>query len=182
MCDSLITSIKSYATLSESEVNEFVSKTDIVYFEKGELLLEVGEVCRDWAFIVKGSFREYFVDENIDEVTTNLFVENTWVLNHQSFTGQKPSMCKIEAFEKSEIRKINIHDIHDLIGTSPAYFGLGRILEIESERLQSQASPEQKYLDLIENKPEVLQTFPLKHIASFLGMTPETLSRVRARI
>ena len=63
-----------------------------------------------WAFVNKGSFKEYYTDEEVNEVITNLFMDGTWALNHTSFTGRKPSKSKIEAFEESEVFFINIED------------------------------------------------------------------------
>lgn len=182
MFESLIQSITSYASLSEREISLFTEQMELRKYSKGELLLEIDEVCMSWAFITKGSFREYYINEEVNEVTTNLLPQNSWALNHSSFTGQKPSKCKIEAFEDSEALVINIHDLHDLIGKSPAFFALGKILEVDSKHIQSQASPEEKYLLLLDQNPDIIRKFPLKYIASFLGMTPETLSRVRRRI
>lgn len=181
MFEPLIQSINSYASLSQQEIDDFTGRISLQQYEKDTCLLDIGEICMEWGFIASGSFREYYLNSEMDEVTTNLFTENDWVLNHQSFTGQKPSKCRIEAFEDSKVLKLNVHDLHDLIGKSPAFFALGKILEVETKFPQS-ASPEEKYLKLIKEKPELIQKFPLKYIASYMSITPETLSRVRARI
>lgn len=182
MFDSVIQSITSYAPLSEEDVKRFTDRIEIKLMDKGELLLEIDEVSSHWAFVNKGSFREYYRDQNLNEVTTQLFTENSWAINHSSFTGQLPSKCKIEAFEDSEVLMIGIHDLHHLIGESPAFFALGKILEVDSTRPSTIATPEEKYLWLLKHNPAIVQKFPLKHIASYLGMTPETLSRVRSKI
>ncbi|WP_436514668.1 hypothetical protein [Ekhidna sp. To15] len=71
---------------------------------------------------------------------------------------------------------------NDLTSKSPAFFALGKILEVDSKKPKSSAKPEEKYLWLLKHNPVIIQKFPLKFIASFLGMTPETLSRVRSKI
>ena len=80
---------------------------------------------------------------------------------------------------------LNVQDFHQLVKTSDSFFRLGRIFEqaIQNQDFQhNRLSPEQKYEQLLLTKPELLQHFPLKHIASYLGMTPETLSRIRKKI
>ncbi len=147
---------------------------------KGVVLLSEGEVCRDLSFLLKGSFKQYHRNKELDEVIVNLFVEGDWVLNHQSFTSQKPSTHKIEAFEDSEILTINIHQLHELIGLYPSFFVLGKMLEASNP--YDLKTPEEKYIHLLETRPDFIQKFPLKYIASYLRMTPETLSRVRNKI
>ncbi len=168
--------------MTQQEVNIFLDLLVRKSFAKGELLLDIGEVCKAFSFIIKGSFKQYFKNEELDEEITNLFIENDWVLNHQSFTAQKPSLYKIEAFEDSEILSINIHQLHELIRLHPSFFALGKILESIDSGLKSKKTPEEKYVSLLDSRPEFIQKFPLKYIASYLGMTPETLSRVRSRI
>ena len=182
MFESLIQSITSYAPLSEEDVQSFINRMELRTLAKGELLLEIDEVCSQWAFVNSGSFRGYYRDQELNEVTTHLFTEHTWAINHSSFTGRLPSTSKIEAFEDSEVLTISIHDLHHLIGESPAFFALGKILESDSSRPPTTATPEEKYRWLLQEYRPIIQKFPLKYIASFLGMTPETLSRVRGKI
>lgn len=183
MYDSLIKSLNTYARLSDQEIEDFVSCVKPQSYAKGELLLDVGTTCRTFNFIQNGSFRQYLNAKDYEEVTLNFFLPNEWVLDVQSFTAQKPSKTNIVAFEDSEVLVINIHALHELIAKSQNFFALGRILESKPNDYKTfDQSPEEKYRALLKTKPEWVQHFPLKHIASFLGMTPETLSRVRSKI
>jgi CRP-like cAMP-binding protein len=104
------------------------------------------------------------------------------VLDYKSFTAQKPSSSNIEAMEDSQVFELSVHDLHKLIKTSDVFFQVGRILQygIEQQVAQVQNStPKDRYICLLANRPQVIQRFPLKFIASYLGMAPETLSRVR---
>ena len=182
MYDAIIRSIKAYGTFSEDAIDHFVSYLREVSIKKGASILEHGETCQDIGFLQQGSFLQYYKDQHLNEKVVNLFVANDWVLNHSSFTSQKPSLHRIEAFEDSEILSINIHDLHTLISKYPSFFTLGKILEVAGPNMHFDATPDAKYQELLRQKPEIVKTFPLKYIASYLGMTPETLSRVRGRI
>ncbi|PKG42822.1 Crp/Fnr family transcriptional regulator, partial [Psychroflexus sp. MES1-P1E] len=110
---------------------------------------------------------------------------NDWVINHKSFTTRKPSEYSIQAFEESFIYELSIDAIHRLIAQSQSFFQMGKILEESTSRIDffdNNNTPDEKYDFIIKNKPSLLQKFPQKIIASYLKITPETLSRVRKRI
>ena len=106
------------------------------------------------------------------------------VINHKSFTTRKPSENLIQAFEDSTIYELSIEAIHKLIATSQSFLQLGKILETTISRIDffdNNNTPDEKYRFILEHKPMLLQKFPQKIIASYLKITPETLSRVRKR-
>ena len=119
------------------------------------------------------------------DATLNLYIRGEWVFEYKSFITQQPSQNIIQAVADSEVLSLSVFDFHEMIRLSDAFFRLGRIFEqaIQNQDFQhNRLSPEQKYERLLTTKPELLQHFPLKHIASYLGMTPETLSRIRKKI
>ncbi|MEM7297206.1 MAG: cyclic nucleotide-binding domain-containing protein [Bacteroidota bacterium] len=178
----LIQSIRTLAPFTDEEAKELTDRMEVVELNKGELLLDIGQVCQKFCFLEIGSLRHYYLDEELDEVIINLHTQHQWVLDSVSFTAQKPATGKIEAFTDCTLYSLSIHHLHHLIEQSQRYFALGKILEKGAPPSPNKSTPEQKYTDLLENQPEIIQTFPLKYIASYLGMTPETLSRVRSRI
>lgn len=183
MSKEFINSIQLYASFSDDEIGQVVSHIEEVHLKKGEILLGKGEICKALWFLETGSLRQYYTDENLDEVITNLFVPHMWILDHASFTGQKAAETSIEAFEESTLLKLGINQLHHLIEQSPRFFALGKILESGIHPFTNpKDTPEKKYTNLITNQPAIIQTFPLKYIASYLCMTPETLSRVRKKI
>ena len=181
------------ATEILKKIGHFSSK-DIAIFEeslikrgvqKGDILLRQGQVCQTVYFIAKGAFIEYNFRNEIEQNIIDLYTETEWLLNKQSFVRQEPSETIIEAFVESVVFELDIHKIHNLVAQSPAFLRLGSILEPTHSRLlffDNSFSPLQKYQHILENRREIIQAFPLKIIASYLKITPETLSRVREKI
>lgn len=151
-----------------------------------QYLLQEGDICRHIAFIVSGALRMYSVNERGQEATLFLNLENDWSVNRESLDLQIPSQYHIEAVEASELLLITTGQIDALKQTVPA---IAEMLRIQS-RLMAIATQnrihaaismtaEERYHDLIHSHPEYLQRFSQNMIASYLGIKPETLSRVR---
>jgi CRP-like cAMP-binding protein len=151
---------------------------------KDELLLNKGEVAKSIFFILTGALYQYSLKSDTEYRIIDLHLENDWLLNHKSFVSQTPSDSFMRAFTKSSILEVSIESIHYLIVQSSAFLQLNKILEHSTSRVyffDDLLTPIQKYQFIFENRPELLQQFPLKIIASFLKITPETLSRVREK-
>jgi|SRR5882757_4961289 len=178
-------SIQSFGHFSQEQLSAIVDRLNVLHVKKDDCLIKEGQVCQTFYFINQGSFRHYTIRENGEEATINLFIQGEWLLEYKSFMTQQPSENIIQAATESEVLTLHVFDFHQLIKLSDGFFRLGRILEqaIQNQDFQhNRLSPEQKYERLLLTKPEFLQYFPLKHIASYLGMTPETLSRIRKKI
>ena len=149
---------------------------------KNEILLEQGQICRAVYFISSGSAYQ-FRYEDVEEKITDLHLPKAWCLNYSSFISQTPSENIIKVNAETTAFELSLTAIHELIAQSPVFLQLGKILEGATTRthyLDNSMSPSERYNDLVKNRPLVLQMFPLKLIASYLNMTPETLSRVRS--
>lgn len=149
---------------------------------KNEVLLNSGEICKSFFFILSGSFSQ-FQTYDIDEVIIDLHLQNEWMFNQQSLTGQIPSSTAIKAFSKSEIIELSLNSFHCLCSKSQSFLQFGKILNQTQHRtslFDSSLNPSDKYKFINLTKPELTKIFPLKMIASYLKVTPETLSRVRA--
>ena len=185
MFEAVFKSVQQMGSFSEDDLTLIADKLRTQQLTKDTFLLKPGEVCRSFYFLNSGAVRQYKMNDELEELTLNLYTQDNWLSDHTSFTLQKPSENFIQAFEDSEVVELDIHSVHSLIAQYPVFFQLGKLLEIvrqESEQYNRLKSPEEKYREVMKNNPKLIQKFPLKYIASYLKMTPETLSRVRSKI
>lgn len=152
--------------------------------KKDEFLLKKNNTCSSVCFVVSGCFYQYNIDSELNKNVIDLSITNDWVINHKSFTSRKPSEYSIQAFEDSSVYELSIDAIHRLIAQSQSFLQMGKILEESISRIDffdNNNTPDEKYQYMLKNKPKLLQKFPQKVIASYLKITPETLSRVRKK-
>jgi CRP-like cAMP-binding protein len=178
--------IKRYTSipLAENEV-ELIEKSFIPRkFKKRQFFLQEGDVCKYTAFIVRGAMRQYRVDDDGEHII-KLYIENWWANDRESFMNQSPSKYFIDAWEDTEALLLTKAAKINLVDSIPALSEWIRILDanfaIASQRRLNAAisfSAEKRYHDLEENYPEFLQRFPQQIIASYLGITRETLNRI----
>lgn len=157
--------------------------------KKKQLLLREGEVCNFEAFIVKGCIRTYYIDENGSEVILQFAVEDWWVGDIGSFHDRTPSLFYIEAMEDSELLTLNTVSKAELLTRLPKFERVFRLMiqrhlaAVERRLIRTMAkTAEERYLDFIKQYPKIVQRVPQHYIASYLGMTPEFLSKVRRRL
>jgi CRP-like cAMP-binding protein len=173
--------LKNIGNFSTEELDLIQKHFNRRHLKKNEVLLEVGQICSSIYFTVSGAFYQYRIID-IDENIIELHIENEWFLNYSSFISQKPSTETIKAYIDSEILEMTVYSLHSLIKISPVFFQLGKLLQPTTLRTQffdDAMTPIEKYKYILEHRPQLLQEFPLKYIASYLKITPETLSRVR---
>ena len=170
---------------SEKELILLKKELQFRTLKKEEILLNKGDICSSLCFIIKGAIYQYKIDAEFNKNVIDLNVSNDWIINHKNFTTQKPSEYFIQSYEESTICILSIESIHRLIAQSQSFLQMGKILEESISRIDffdNNDTPDEKYQYVLKNKPELIQKFPQKLIASYLKITPETLSRVRNRL
>ncbi len=191
MHDSLIAYIKKYSTTPLKEGDDELIKNTFLAkrIRKKQFLLQEGEVCKYTAFIVKGAMRQYSVDEKGTEHIVRLTIENWWAVDRESFTMLTPSVYNIDAWEDTDALLVTRADFLSNLGGMPALNEMTRKMdENHASALQKRViasisfSAEKRYEDFARQYPEFIQRFPQHIIASYLGITKETLSRIRHQL
>ena len=174
--------------LSEIELNDIVSFFKSSKQAKKTFLLRSGEICKFEAFIVKGCIKSYFIDKNGEEVILTFATENWWVNDLTSFQDQKPSKMFIETIEDCELLNISPKSKEDLLAKYPQLEKMFRLmvqrhLASYQERLFGNIAmnAEERYQIFLQKYPDLPQRIPQQLIASYLGISPEFLSRLRTR-
>ena len=188
MHSKLLDYIKQHATLPLSSDEEalIVTAFQPKKLRKKQYFLEEGNVCKYVGFIVKGAMRQYSVDDKGAEHIVHLYIENYWVSDRESAVMFTPSKYNIDAWEDTELLIAKVADMLNLIEKVPSFGQMTRLMDqrsfiVSQRRLNSTISntAEKRYEEFADNHPEFIQRFPQHLIASFLGITKETLSRIR---
>jgi CRP-like cAMP-binding protein len=172
--------------LSEDDKHLLMAHFKPKKLRKRQYFLQEGDVCKYIGFIVKGSARTFTVDEKGRENILKLSLENWWLADFESFYLLTPSRFNIEALEDMEVLQSTNVQIEEFLKHIPAFSAMQNVISQNNtiatqKRMQTAMSytAEERYEDLISNYPQFLRRFPQNMIASYLGISPETLSRIK---
>ena len=187
MTEELKAFITQYARFETTELDDIVNRFKSRKFKKNELVLNEGEICKDLIFVQEGCLRLYYIENDI-EISVWFAFKSSSAIDIYSFISEKPSVYFLQAIEDSEIYFLPKTTLNKLYVIYPKMqemiknFWEDAILNLIDRFTALQRDPaEKRYLDLL-SKPPYIQKIPQKYLASFIGVTPTSLSRIRKNI
>lgn len=185
----LIKAINNITSLSKSEENEVLSRFNSEKFRKNEFIIKSGQYCNKIYFVKSGRLRIYYYDDKGEENTCYFAKENEFISSYTSFLTHTPTKENIQVIQDCELFSISKSHLGELSELVPKIHQFRRIIAenlfIAMERriamLQSETA-QLRYESIIKENPELVLNVPQQYLASFLGITPQHLSRLRKKI
>jgi len=178
--------IREQAAVTDNDIKLFCETAIERKMRRKDFLLQEGEICRYKAFVTKGFLRTYRITDDGTEHIMQFSPENSWTTDPESYKNNTPSCYNIDALEYTEVVMWTKKDFHYLFENIPAVKAysdqlFSRNLYVTRHRLFNaiSATAEEKYDEFIKTYPDILTRVPLHMVASFLGVSRETLSRIR---
>lgn len=189
MFDSINEYVQKCCFFSPGEIDLFNALLQYKEIPRKTFLLQEGQVCNFEYYLNKGCIRNFYLDEQGDEVTLQFAIEGWWVSDIASFQEQKPSHMFIESLEHCEVLMLSSQSKEKLLQEVPKFERVFRLMVQRNlsglqERLFKTiaTTATEKYLDFLDRYPTIPQRVAQHYIASYLGFSPEFLSKVRTRL
>lgn len=189
MFDVLISHIRQKVDITEEQIESLPSYFIQKKLRRKQYLLQEGDICKYLTFVTKGILKSYMSDEKGHDRISMFAFEGWWISDFNSFLNEEKAVLNIDAVEDSELLLISLEDYEKLTLQVPVmdrYFRIlyQKSLVVKDNRLiiSNSFTAEEKYLHLVQNFPEMTQKLSHSLIASYLGLSPETISRIRKKI
>jgi CRP/FNR family transcriptional regulator, anaerobic regulatory protein len=180
--------ISRFVSYSESEWQPFLDALVKRQVPKGVYLMEAGQICDYVAFINKGLFRTFCMVNN-EEVTYNFSFDGNFFTDYSSFVTRQPTIEYHHALEDAEVLTLSYDKMQQIYANVPKWEKFGRLIAefilvriVERNRSMLFLNAQELYLNLMKTRPKVIANIPQHYIASYLGIQPESLSRIRKRL
>ncbi|NAS13873.1 Crp/Fnr family transcriptional regulator [Poritiphilus flavus] len=186
--DLLFNFIKGIIPIRDTEAWEIAKAFRPLKINKGQLLLRENEISDDYVYLQKGLMRTFLYDLEGNEITTEIFTENNIVFEITSFFNRVRSDANIQAITDCSGFRLSYEELNRLFHNKPDFRDFGRAILVKCFIASNKRNyaminqtAEQRYQHLLTSRPEILKYAPLKYIASYLGVTDSTLSRIRKK-
>jgi CRP-like cAMP-binding protein len=183
----ILQNVCRHATLSVEEADFFTSMLQVKKFRKKQFVLLAGEENRYEYFVTKGCLRQYYLDNTGQEHIIMFAPEDWWISDMHSFINRQPSLTTVDALEDTEVLALERNNYDTLLLKAPVFERIFRIMIQRAFVSQQRRIVEnmsltagQRYINFTERYPMLEQRLPLRQIAYYIGITPESLSRIRA--
>jgi CRP-like cAMP-binding protein len=187
--DQLKTVITSFVPMSDEEYNLILPNIKRAVIKKDTNLLEQGQVCQHIYFIESGFFRMFYVDYKGNEINSRFVKADDFMVDFASFISKKASLYYWKAMEDSNVIIFEHEDVEKLYDKSPGWAKFGRLIAefgylliIERQEMLHFQTPEERYKTILKKQPELFQLVSQNQLSSYIGIKPESLSRLRKRM
>ncbi|ALM07059.1 catabolite gene activator protein [Sediminicola sp. YIK13] len=189
MTDAIIAHVEKYISLSKEESETFLSLLSVVEVPKRKRLVEPGSYIQNEYFVIKGCLKGYYLDDNGDKHIIQFAIENWWIGDFDAFYNQIPSKLHVEAIEDATLLAITYDDLQRLFESIPKferYFRIlvtGAFISLRGRILSTlQKSTKERYLEFCKTYPNIEQRVANYDIANYLGVSAQSLSRIRRNL
>lgn len=187
--DLILKNVSKHISINEKEKAFFVSLLEATTLKARQVYLQAGEVCKYSAFVNDGALKSYTVDKDGKEHILSFAISDWWIADMYSYISRKPAVLTIEAIADADILMLSYEHQQELFEKVPKFERFFRIL-IEKALVANQerlidnlsSTAEDRYLHFIKKYPSIPSCVPQHNIASYLGITPEFLSKIRGRL
>lgn len=177
--------INRFVLLTQSDVDPMTPEIKIIEYNKKETILGFNQKCKGIYFVVEGLFRIYVLKEG-NEINVSFMSENDFFTDYESLMTDTNCKCGLEAIEKTRVLFLPYDKLIESYDKSHMLERLGRLMVerafatyIARNNSKSNRKTEQKYIEFESQNPQMVNRIPLKHLASYFGIAPESLSRIR---
>lgn len=174
--------------LNDHEKKDLINKLEVFHFKKKDLIVKEGYTSNYVYFVNSGILRSYYLKDG-EEFTTQFYFENSYCSSYDSFLTQSKGRLNIECLSDAELLALSYKNVQSMYKTSKAFNTFGRriseLLYLDFYKRTSSFlldDAKTRYLSLLKDRPEILKSIPNYMIASYIGITPESLSRLKKQL